>query len=327
MNICPVDDLDTLTAWHAVNASSLATDHLALPADPIEERAVLLDPMLPEAGERTLMRVAVVDGAPVAAAELNLPTRDNLSAVTVDIHVTPDARRRGHARGLLAAVLDETAAMGRPRVFFEAPSPYPAGVGPAEALLRSIGARPVLKEVRRLLDLRTAAAAVPAAAPAGYSLVQWVDRIPDEHVDDMAYLMHRMSTDAPLEDMDWEPELWDAARYRDKEAAAAAKGRTRFGTLAVHDVTGRAVAFTDIGVSRFDPVTAYQWETIVLPEHRGHGLGYVMKAHNHRLLSERSPQTQWLNTWNAESNTHMVGINERLGFRPMEYWSEWQLDR
>jgi hypothetical protein len=34
-----------------------------------------------------------------------------------------------------------------------------------------------------------------------------------------------------------------------------------------------------------------------------------------------------MNTWNAESNTHMIAINERLGYRPVEYWTEWQLDR
>jgi GNAT superfamily N-acetyltransferase len=327
VKICPVDDLETLTAWQAVKTASLDHDHVALPADPIEERVVLLDPTVPHAGEKTLMRVGFLDDEPVATAELTLPTLDNLSAVSVDIHVAPAARRHGHGRDVLAAVLDETAAMGRPRVFFEAPSPYPTGAGPADALLTSVGARPVLKEVRRLLDLRTAAAVFPPAPPPGYSLVQWVDRVPDEHLDDMAYLMHRMSTDAPMEDMDWEPEVWDGARYRDKEASAGAKGRTRFGTLAVHAATGRAVAFTDIGVSRFDPTTAYQWETIVETDHRGHGLGYVVKAHNHRLLSDRSPATRWLNTWNAESNTHMVGINERLGFQPMEYWSEWQLDR
>ena len=105
------------------------------------------------------------------------------------------------------------------------------------------------------------------------------------------------------------------------------QGRRQVATLAVSEKTGRAAGFTEIGVSRFAQETAYQWETLVDREHRGHGLGLVLKAHNHRLLAEQSPQTRWLNTWNAETNTHMVAINEQLGFQPVEYWTEWQLDR
>jgi GNAT superfamily N-acetyltransferase len=216
--------------------------------------------------------------------------------------------------------------MGRPRVFFGAPSPYPVGVGPADALLKSVGARPVLKEVRRLLDL-SALSPVDVAEPPGYRLVQWIDHAADELVAGLANLTARMSTDAPLEDMDWEPEAWDAARYREKEASALARGRTRYASAVVHEPTGAVVAMTDIAVSRHRSHVAYQWDTIVLTEHRGHGLGLLLKARNHELLVKSEPTARWINTWNAESNTHMVGINERLGFRPTEYWTEWQLDR
>ena len=327
MQVLPVDDIATLTAWHEIEVVSRAHDQRGLPADPLDERRALLDPSVPDAGEKTLLRLGVLDGRPVGTIELNLPTHDNLTAVTVDTRVLPSVRRRGHGRALLTAALAEVARLGRTRAFFEVPSPYPQGAGPADRLLASVGARPVLKEVRRLLDLTSADLPAPLPAPAGYRLVQWVDVVPEEHLEDMAYLMHRMSTDAPNEDMDWEPESWDGKRYRDKEVSSMARGRTRFGTLAVHEDSGKAVAFTDIGVSRFLPEVAYQWETIVETAHRGHGLGMVVKAHNHRLLAERSPGTHWLNTWNAESNTHMVGINARLGFRAMEYWTEWQLDR
>lgn len=326
MQVEPVEAVATLTAWHQVEATCLEHDALAHPADPLAERLPLLDPSAPDGGERTLLRLGTVDGAPVGAIELNVPTVDNLNAVSVTVSVLPTQRRRGHGRRLLTAALDEIAAMGRTRVFFELPSPYPDGVGLGESMLRSVDAKPVLKEVRRLLDLRDPTPPVPPA-PTGYRVVQWVDRLPDEHLDDVAYLMHRMSTDAPLEDMDWEPEVWNGSRYRDKESSATVRGRTRVGTLALHEESGRTVAFTDIGVSRYAPEVAYQWETIVETAHRGHGLGFLLKAHNHRLLAVTSERTRWVNTWNAESNTHMVRINERLGFRPVEYQTEWQLDR
>jgi GNAT superfamily N-acetyltransferase len=326
VHIAPVTDLAALTAWQAVEATCLDHDVVALPADPLEERLLLLDPDRPDAGERTLLRLGTVDGEPVGAVQLDLPTLDNLTSATVSVWVLPQHRRRGYGRRLLTAALDELTELGRTRCFFEVPSPYPTGMAMGEPLLQEIGARPVLKEVRRLLDLSEPAPPTPNT-PGGYRLVQWVDRLPDEHVDALAYLMHRMSTDAPLEDMDWEPEVWDAARYREKEAAAIARGRIRVGTLAVEEASGQVVGFTDLGVSSYAPVVGYQWETLVLPEHRGHGLGYVLKAHNHGLLRKRSPSTRWVNTWNAESNRHMVAINERLGFRPVTYETAWQLDR
>jgi GNAT superfamily N-acetyltransferase len=326
VRIQPVEDREALTTWHRINAAVWATDHVGLPADPVEELAPLLDPTTPHGGERKLLRLGIDDAGPVGVVELGLPTVDNLASASLGIRIHPEARRRGHGRALLAAALEEVAALGRTRVFCEVPSPYPAGPAVAESMLTSVGWRPVLREVRRLLDLRDVPPSPPPPAPEGYRLVQWVDRVPDEHVDDMAYLMHRMSTDVPLGDMDWEPEVWDAERYRAKEAAADAHGRTRYATAAVDEATGKAVGFTDIGVSRFAPEIAYQWETLVEREHRGHGLGLVLKAHNHWLLSSRSPATHWLNTWNAESNTHMIAINDALGFAPVEYWTEWQLD-
>lgn len=192
-------------------------------------------------------------------------------------------------------------------------------------LARSVGAREVLSDVRRLLDL-SGELPDPVAPPSPYRVVQWVDRAPDELVDDVAALEGRMATDIPLGDMDWEPEVWDAARYRAKEAAAAARGRIRLATAAVDDRTGRAVGYTDIGVNASQPEVGYQWDTIVDPDHRGHGLGLVIKSHNLRLLRERLPATRWVNTWNAESNAHMVAVNDALGFHPVGRWAEWQLD-
>ena len=326
MHLLPVADPNRLAAWHRVEACARRADHLALPADPIDERLALLAPDQPDTGEQTLLRLGLLGGRPVGTVELTLFTKDNLSSASVNVHVLPDLRRRGLGRELLAAALDETASLGRSRVFVEAPSPYPSGAGPADGVLRTAGARPVLTEVRRLLDL-TAVTAAPVPDPAaGYRLVQWQGRLPDEHLEDMARLLHRMSTDAPLGDMDWEPENWDGTRVRAKEEASLRRGRQKFGTLVVHEASGQVAGFTALGISRYLPEVAYQWETIVDRDHRGHGLGFALKAHNHRQLGQDSPVTRWVNTWNARSNTFMVDINERLGFRPVDCWTEWQLD-
>ena len=38
------------------------------------------------------------------------------------------------------------------------------------------------------------------------------------------------------------------------------------------------------------------------------------------------PDLRWVNTWNATSNSFMIDVNEALGFRIAEKWTEWQLD-
>jgi GNAT superfamily N-acetyltransferase len=321
-----VQDAAGMTQWHAVSAASWSHDHVGLPADPVEERLPALDPAVPHGGERQEFLLGLADDEPVAVAEVALPTVDNLKSASIRVQVRPDRRRKGYGAAMLDAALSHVTDAGRTRVFFEVPSSYPTGEPAAGPVLRSVGARPVLKEVRRLADLAERPAVdVPVAD--GYRVVQWVDHAPDELVDGLAVCCARMSTDAPQEDMEWEPEVWDGARYREKEAAAIARGRIRYAAAAVHVDSGRVAAMTDIGVSRHNPEVGYQWDTIVLTEHRGHGLGLAMKARNHDLLVESSPETRWLNTWNAEVNTHMIAINERLGYRPVEYWTEWQLDR
>ena len=147
-------------------------------------------------------------------------------------------------------------------------------------------------------------------------------------MDDLAYLSMRMSTDAPMDDMTWEPEVWDAARFRRSEESTTLRRRRRIGTAVVHEESGHAVGFTEIGLSELAPEVGYQWATLVVTEHRGHGLGMVLKSHNHHYTGQLSPQTRWINTWNAaETNPWMVSVNERLGFEPREFWTAWQLDR
>jgi hypothetical protein len=65
--------------------------------------------------------------------------------------------------------------------------------------------------------------------------------------------------------------------------------------------------------------------TIVDATHRGHRLGMLVKAANLRALRDAVPAVERVITWNAASNTHMIAINEALGFRPQLRFSQWQL--
>jgi RimJ/RimL family protein N-acetyltransferase len=96
-------------------------------------------------------------------------------------------------------------------------------------------------------------------------------------------------------------------------------------TAARHQASGQLVAYTDIGWSEHIDGTAFQWMTIVDPLHRGRHLGLLIKAANLRLLRREQPSVERVLTWNAESNKHMIAINERLGFRPQLRFCQWQL--
>ena len=321
-----VRDESALRSFHAVLCAAHEADFEDLPADPIEDfQPLLVRPEQPD--ERHLLLLARVAGVPVGAVAVTCPTRDNTGCANVDVTVHPAHRRRGHGRALLRRSCEEATAQGRRRLFFVSPGGLDGTDGPAAPLLRSVGARPVLENVRRVLDLTAHQVGAPAPVPPGYRLVSWVDQAPDAVVAGLAYLVGRMTLDAPMGEMDYEQEVWDAERYRAREAAASERGRTRIATAVVHETTGAVAGLTDIGLHlRTEPTLAFQWDTIVDPVHRGHGLGFVLKTHNHARLVELAPQVRRVSTWNAVSNSFMVAVNDRLGFAPAERWTEWQLD-
>jgi GNAT superfamily N-acetyltransferase len=313
-------------------AASYDADNVLLPADPLEEQLPSLRGDV--AGERYELWVAFDGDAPVAAAGFSLPLLDNLQAANVDLHVHPDRRRQGHGRRMLDHVLDRVRAHGRRRVFAEIGEPLAGGRDtPGVAFAASAGARRVLNEVRRMLvvadlddELLASLRRDAVAHAVGYSLVQWVDQAPEHWYADLARLSSRMSTDPPLGDMEWEPERWDVARYREKEQTALARGRQRLVTAVVDDASGVLVGYTDIGVNMKRRSVAYQWDTIVAPDHRGHRLGLLLKLANLELVRSVPGVPDVINTWNAESNSHMIAVNEAMGFRPVDRWWEWQLD-
>jgi hypothetical protein len=56
---------------------------------------------------------------------------------------------------------------------------------------------------------------------------------------------------------------------------------------------------------------------LVRRDHRGHRLGTAVKIANLRALQQACPEATEVKTQNAETNAWMVGINVRLGFRPV----------
>ena len=263
----------------------------------------------------------------VGALEVRMPQLDNLHAAMLWLSVLPDARGRGVGSALLQQAERVAADHGRTTLLVETEwaegsrdraESFALGHGyaVAQTMLRSELALPVDRDV---LDEVIAAPGAEA-----YLLESFVDDLPEEWLDDRAVLQGRMSTDAPLDDLVMEEEAWDADRLREAHARARASGRRVVETVARHVPSGRLVGFTTVGVPATEPDLGYQQDTLVLREHRGHGLGLRLKAANALLIMERLSGVTRIRTWNATSNEQMLAVNRRLGYVVDGYSREWQ---
>jgi GNAT superfamily N-acetyltransferase len=313
-------------AWCEVWAAGQRVDRPDESPRPASDHVALGRQLVRPGGSRDgTHRAAVADGGVVGALRLLLPTKDNPTVAVVDVAVHPGTRRRGLGTALLTEGIRLAAAAGRTELIAEVDEPAPRT--PGREFAQRYGWTCDLLETRRdlvlppdeqaLSDLEAAA----RKASAGYDVITWRDRTPDELLDDRALLEQRMTTDAPHGDLPVEEERWDGDRIREYEASHVARGRTVLSAGAVQD--GRLVAFTDLQVPLAQPERANQAGTLVLREHRGHRLGALVKAAVLRELAATLPQVRRISTYNSDSNLPMVAVNEALGFRPAGHLSSW----
>lgn len=274
--------------------------------------------------------VARRNGIVVGVVGFELSRRENLHLARVEIRVLPEHRRHGVGTALVDAAEAMAAAAGRTELVGKDQTPLrPDYVDPAAPFARHLGFTVAIVMVRRAIDLPLDAAhadalrADPRATPAGYTLMTFADRWPDQDLDDRCELGRRMSTDVPTGEQELDEEVWDHARVRNLEALLAAQNRAKVITAARHDATGHLVGYTEIAVPLGAPESAYQHDTLVMREHRGHGLGFAMKLANLLAVQDWHPGVRCIKTENAEENGPMITVNEDLGFRPIAHSTDW----
>ncbi len=317
-------------AWHTIAALAVPLDHPGLRADPVEEIVALLPDGPPS--QKKCFYLGRASGEAVVVGSIELPMVDNLHFSSAAIIVTPRLRRRGYGRQMFEFLREQARLAGRSVLVVRTGAPL-GGTSAGESFARALGARPALEEIRRELKLATinreALKLLERQAlehSEGYELVQWIDHAPEGLLVDAARLASVFVTEAPMGELSLEAERWDPARIREWEQETVAQGRMRVSTGALHIDTGRLVAATDIAVARSRPAIAYQWGTLVDPDHRGHRLGLLAKIANLIRLERELAGVEVVETWNALDNTHMVAINEAMGFCAVERFVEWQLE-
>ncbi|AGZ46434.1 N-acetyltransferase GCN5 [Actinoplanes friuliensis DSM 7358] len=291
------------------------------PGFPLDRREAFVARMQnPWPGNTLEHHAALLDGVTVGYVKIAMSQLDNLTSVDVEITVHPAYRRRGAGRALRDFAVARAREEGRKHLVAPASDGQPSGA----AFATTVGAKAGLAEVRSRLDVAEVTGE-PGPIAAGYRLVQWVNVAPEEFLDDIGYLDGRINEDAPNGDLVREAEKIDAARVRASEKAVRTRGRSAFNTGAVHEGSGRLVAWTMIASPDDAHEQAWQNATVVGPEHRGHGLGLTIKQENLRLARTERPALRVVDTFNAAENEHMIRINRQLGFRRMEAWTQWQL--
>lgn len=310
-------------AWSDVHRKSSVADDPTGPLWRDSELRVVYDPH-----EHRDIKLWLAEDADVAvgAAALSLPMHDNLHLGEVEIYVRPESRRRGIGTALLNLLEQAADEYGRSSVLTYMSSSIQTPDTPGSLFAERHGFTFRLTEIRRVqrppFPIDEIAKAVDAAQPyaADYEIVTWRDRTPDDYIDEYARLEARLSTDAPLGDMEYEGEVWDESRIRNSEERSARMHRDAWNAVAMAP-DGSMAGMTRVVIPRDSDEHGYQDSTIVDPQHRGHRLGLLLKATNFDNFYRDRPGIQAIWTWNAESNAHMIAVNETMGYR-VEGWDK-----
>ncbi|HEY3563323.1 MAG TPA: GNAT family N-acetyltransferase [Kribbella sp.] len=152
------------------------------------------------------------------------------------------------------------------------------------------------------------------AASSAYELITLTGALPDDMIDGMVAVTSSIN-DAPKDDLDIEDDVFSRERLRAYEEAQEKGERRVHRIVAREKATGELAGHTVVAVERERPHIGEQHDTAVSRDHRGHRLGALLKSAMLLHLRETEPALAQIDTWNAESNSHMIGINEQLNYR------------
>lgn len=246
----------------------------------------------------------------VALASLYFPPAENSFLGLLELVVLPDVRRSGVGSGLLRAIAPALREDGRTQL--ECWNVRQGG--PGERFGQALGFRAVCTTVFQKLPLAQVDRASPAVVPAdGYRLRDWSGSAPAELVESYAHA-RRAIADSPFGRSAFRFPTWTVERVRESEEENRRANIGHRVFAAVHEATGQVVGFTEMNLFPHREDVAFQGDTAVLAEHRGHGLGHCVKANMLRWLLAEHPRFEQVFTATSAANPHMIAVNHRLGY-------------
>jgi GNAT superfamily N-acetyltransferase len=241
----------------------------------------------------------------------------------LELVVDPKVRRHGIGRALLAAVARRAADEEVPSLGVEA-----VGETPAVPFYEKLGFRWAYVEMRNVLDLSTVdwfrIGETAQGIGSGYRIEYHPGGPPESLYP--AYAAAKESVRDLGGDLDLRPSSYTPERLRASLQTLHARGLKPYIVVAVHDATGEVAGLTEVVVPRQRPSRADQYDTVVVPAHRGYGIGRALKARMLFELRSAEPELLEVQTWHATENEPLLKVNAELGFQPDREWREYEAD-
>ncbi|MCZ4119818.1 GNAT family N-acetyltransferase [Streptomyces sp. H39-S7] len=267
----------------------------------------------PRPGNTSLAWGARVEGQPVGILSIGVGDGEE-GADIVHFFVHPDFRRRGIGSALMASaaqllqgrrVLSASALVIDPET----------GSSSGEAFAEATGA--VCRTRYQRLTLRIEAGSIDSGRDhPGYETLRWRGGVPPEYLPAFAQLSSSLAAEeAARSDSKRAPEKTDGEKIDALYKSLQMWGYRTYVSAVRHVLTGELVAYSSLGLAESHHRHASQWDTIVRPSHRGHGLGASLKRANMSWAMEHEPELTTVTAWNAIGNDAMVHVNESVGFR------------
>ncbi|MBN1328161.1 MAG: GNAT family N-acetyltransferase [Candidatus Heimdallarchaeota archaeon] len=139
------------------------------------------------------------------------------------------------------------------------------------------------------------------------------ERVPESILEKFTNFYSEISNMVPLGELDdYLKETPESRRIKEEQNE---KLNIRNITMITIENDGSISGLTDILYSPLIPYIVEQEITGVLPKYRGRGLGKWLKAAMLFYIRDNLPDVTIINTGNADSNSPMLSINERMGFK------------
>jgi GNAT superfamily N-acetyltransferase len=300
-------------AWHAVVTAAHVRD---LPAAVPEPSRAETEGKLrfPPVGARNVhLASRARDGSYEGVATLQLFTEphNRHTAILDSLVVHPAARRDGIGARLWSAIRDELAAEGRSTVA----TVLELG-GAGEAFVDSLGFMNVLPLGWYVQRVQPVIDEIPQPPlPEGLRFADWTGIVPDAYAESFARA-HNAMYDAPGAAMARQLPGWDVERVRAVARLIGDRGGVRLISAVLDTTNGdEIVAYTEVVLNNPSDTRALQYDTVVVPTHRGRGLGRAVKRHLLGTLHELHPGVREISTTVADDNASMLAVNETLGYR------------